>query len=94
MIDYWWGYFYSKKDIENGWSAGPCYQPWSGPIDREAHGGVPMIEYYLQQFNNYSQQYGVRLLDYVDIHGYFAPTYNSNSVAFTTAGDTRSSGRA
>ena len=34
-----------------------------------------MIEYYLQQFKNYSQQYGMRLLDYVDIHGYFAPDY-------------------
>jgi hypothetical protein len=50
-----------------------------------------MIEYYLKQFNNYSQQYGIRLLDYLDIHGYFAPDYpanSSNSVAFTTAGDT------
>jgi len=92
VIDYWEAYFYSKKDIESGWSSGsPCYQPWSNPIDREAHGGVPMIEYYLQQFNSYSQQYGMRLLDYVDIHGYFAPDYpagTGNSVAFTTAGDT------
>ncbi|MGB8028116.1 MAG: glycoside hydrolase family 44 protein [Terracidiphilus sp.] len=92
VIDNWWAYFYSKEDIENGWSSGsPCYQPWSNPIDREAHGGVPMIEYYLQQFNSYSQQYGIRLLDYVDIHGYFAPDYpasSGNSVAFTTAGDT------
>ncbi len=92
VIDYWEAYFYSKKDIESGWSSGsPCYQPWSNPIDREAHGGVPMIEYYLQQFKNYSQQYGIRLLDYVDIHGYFAPDYpasGGSSVAFTTAGDT------
>jgi hypothetical protein len=93
VIDYWEAYFYSKKDIENGWdSGGPCYQPWSAPIDREAHGGIPMIEYYMQQFKSYSQQYGVRLLDYVDIHGYFAPDYpagSGNSVAFTTAGDTQ-----
>jgi Glycoside hydrolase family 44 len=92
VIDYWWAYFYSKKDIEQGWDTGPCYQPWSDPTDRAAHGGVPMIEYYLQQFNNYSQQYGMRLLDYVDIHGYFAPDYpagSGNSVAFTTAGDTQ-----
>jgi hypothetical protein len=92
VIDYWEAYFYSKKDIESGWSSGsPCYQPWSNPVDRTAHGGVPMIEYYLKQFNSYSQQYGVRLLDYVDIHGYFAPDYpagSGNSVAFTTAGDT------
>jgi Glycoside hydrolase family 44 len=93
VIDYWEAYFYSKKDIENGWSSGnPCYQPWGAPIDREAHGGIPMIEYYMQQFKNYSQQYGVRLLDYVDIHGYFAPDYpagSGTSVAFTTAGDTQ-----
>ena len=91
VIDYWEAYFYSKKDIESGWNSGsPCYEPWGDPIDREAHGGVPMIEYYLKQFNSYSQQYGIRLLDYVDIHGYFAPDYpvGGNSVAFTTAGDT------
>ncbi len=91
VIDYWWNYFYSKKDIENGWSSGPCYEPWQNPTDREAHGGAPMIEYYLQQFNKYSQSYGIRLLDYVDVHGYFAPDYpagSGNSVAFTTAGDT------
>ncbi len=56
VIDYWEAYFYSKKDIENGWDNGsPCYQPWSAPIDREAHGGIPMIEYYMQQFAKYSQ---------------------------------------
>jgi len=93
VIDYWEAYFYSKKDIENGWSSGPCYEPWSGPIDREAHGGVPMIEYYLQQFAKYSSAayYNTRLLDFVDIHGYFAPDYpagSGDSVAFTTAGDT------
>ncbi len=91
VIDYWMAYFYSKKDIENGWSTGPCYEPWSGPTDREAHGGVPLIEYYLQQFAKYSgsSYYNMRLLDYLDIHGYFAPDYNGNSVAFTTAGDTQ-----
>ncbi len=93
VIDWWWAYFYSKKDVESGWNSGaPCYEPWSNPIDRKAHGGVPMIEYYLQQFNSYSQKYGVRLLDYLDIHGYFAPQYplnSGNSVAFTTAGDTQ-----
>jgi len=89
IIDWWWGYFYSMQDIWNGWDAGPCYEPWSSPGDRTAHGGVPLIEYYLQQFNKYSQQYGIRLLDYVDIHGYFAATYNGNSVGLTTAGDTQ-----
>jgi uncharacterized protein YjdB len=88
VIDYWWNYFYSKQDIENGWSNGPCYQPWDHPTDRQAHGGVPMIEYYLQQFATAQTTYGMRLLDYVDIHAYDAATYNGASVGFATAGDT------
>jgi hypothetical protein len=94
VVAFWWNYFYSKKDIENGWSNGsPCEQPWSNPTDREAHGGVPFIEYYLQQFNTAETTYGKRLLDYLDMHTYFAadypnPTDGSDSVAFTTAGDT------
>jgi hypothetical protein len=47
-----------------------------------------MIEYYLQQFAAAQQTYGVRLLDYVDLHTYYAASYNGKSVAFTTAGDT------
>ncbi|MGC2621174.1 MAG: glycoside hydrolase family 44 protein [Acidobacteriaceae bacterium] len=91
IIDYWWNYFYSKADIESGWGtpgAAPCYEPWSNPTDREAHNGVPMIEYYLQQMAAASATYNTRLLDILDIHGYFAGSYNGNSVAFTTAGDT------
>ena len=91
VIDYWWNYFYSKQDIENGWGNGPCYEPWDHPTDRAAHGGVPMIEYYLQQFKAAETTYGKRLLDYVDIHGYFAADYpagSGNGVGLTTAGDT------
>jgi hypothetical protein len=91
IIDYWWNYFYSKKDIENGWessSSGPCWQPWSNPVDREAHGGAAMIPYYLEQMSQASAAYGMRLLDYLDIHGYFGGTYNGNGVGLTTTGDT------
>jgi hypothetical protein len=89
VVDFWWDYFYSKKDVESGWSSGaPCYQPWSNPVDRKAHGGTPFIEYYLQQFAAAETTYGTRLLDYVDLHTYYAATYNGNSVAFATAGDT------
>jgi hypothetical protein len=86
VLDYWWSYFYSKKDIENGWGNGaPCWSPWSNPIDRNAHGGIPMIEYYLQQFAAYEKAHGIRLLDYLDLHSYFAP----NGLAFSTGGDTQ-----
>ena len=88
VIDFWMDYFYSKKDVESGWSTGPCYQPWSNPIDRNSHGGMPLIEYYLQQFKAAEATNGKRLLDYVDLHTYFAADYNGASVAFTTAGDT------
>ena len=86
VMDYWWAYFYSKKDIENGWGNGsPCWAPWSNPVDRNAHGGVPLIEYYLQQFAAYEKAHGTRLLDYVDLHTYFAP----DNLAFSTGGDTQ-----
>ena len=90
VMDYWWDYFYSKMDVESGWGSGggPCWQPWSNPVDRKAHGGVPFIEYYLQQFAAASSIYGSRLLDYLDLHTYYAATYNGNGVAFSTAGDT------
>lgn len=88
VIDYWWNYFYSKQDIENGWAKGPCYQPWDNPTDRAAHGGTPMIVYYLQQMASASNTYGMRLLDYLTIHSYSAATYNGSSVGLTTAGDT------
>lgn len=90
VIDYWWNYFYSKEDIESGWGTGPCYEPWGHPTDRAAHGGAPMIEYYLQQFKDAEATYGMRLLDYVDIHGYFAADYpagSGNGVGLGPAGD-------
>jgi hypothetical protein len=86
VVDYWWNYFYSKKDIENGWGNGsPCWSPWSNPIDRTAHAGIPLIEYYLQQFAAYEKNHGTRLLDYLDLHTYFAPS----NLAFSTGGDTQ-----
>ena len=88
VVDYWWNYFYSKKDIESGWGSGPCYSPWSHPADRIAHSGVPFLEYYLQQFAASEAKNNVRLLDFLDLHTYFAATYLGNSVAFTSAGDT------
>jgi hypothetical protein len=92
VIDFWWAYFYSMKDVTSGWSSGgPCYQPWTNPVDRKAHNGVPLIEYYLQQFAAAQTTYGVRLLDYVDLHTYFAASYpfvNGSGLGLAPAGDT------
>ena len=89
VVDFWWNFFYSKKDIEAGWDSPPCYQPWDSASDRNAHGGVPFMQYYLQQFAAYQATHNVRLLDYVDIHGYFSAYYpvdSSNQTNLTTAG--------
>jgi len=90
VISFWWGFFYSKKDVESGWSAGgPCYEPWSNPVDRQAHGGIALVEYYLQQFRAYAAtNSSPRLLDYLDLHLYFGAVYKGSGVGLTTAGDT------
>ncbi len=84
VIDWWPAYFYSKKDVETGWGSGPCYCYNGNPVDRLAHGNVPMIEYYLQQFKKNEDLTHIRLLDYLDVHGYFAAT----NAGFAPAGDT------
>jgi uncharacterized protein (TIGR03437 family) len=68
----WIGYFYSRTDMQSGWSTAP-YQYWDNPTDQKAHGGVPWVEYYLQQMNQFEQQHGTRLLDVLDVHGYLVP---------------------
>jgi len=84
VISFWMDFFYSKKDIETGWGTGPCYCANGNPTDRMAHSNIPFIEYYLQQFKAYDDANHVRLLDYVDLHTYFA----ANNGGFSTAGDT------
>jgi hypothetical protein len=88
VMDSWMNYFYSKRDVESGWSTGPCYQPWSNPVDRNAHGGVPFIEYYLKQFAAYQAANNTRLLDYVDLHTYFTASYQGATLSSAPAGDT------
>jgi hypothetical protein len=88
VISGWYQYFYSQQDVNSGYGTGPCFQPWEKPTDRQNHSGTPLIEYYIQQMSSASDTYNVRLLDYVDIHAYYAAMYKGASVAFTTAGDT------
>ena len=80
VSDNWASLFFSKKDIVAGWAVGNY---WQNPVDRNAHGGVPLMSWYLQQFQNYEKQHGVRLLDYLDQHAYLAPS----NIAFQSAGD-------
>ena len=78
VLSCWMCFFYSKLDIETGWNTGPCYCANGNPVDRLAHGDVPLIEYYLQHFAAYESANGVRLLDYLDMH-----FYNPDNLAFT-----------
>jgi len=78
----WRAFFYSAKDWVAGWST----PPWnydSNPIDRNAHGGITFLDWYLQQMRDYEQQNGVRILDYLDVHGYVLP----DGLSFEPAGD-------
>lgn len=56
----WSAYFYSAADGD--W--------WLGAPDRNAHGGMAFLPWYLDQMKQYEQAHGVRILDYLDIHYY------------------------
>jgi beta-glucanase (GH16 family) len=60
----WNAYFYSALDTaEDQWWNKP-------PVDRNAHGGTPFVDWYLQQMRTYEQDTGTRILDYLDLHFY------------------------
>lgn len=52
-----------------------------GP-DRDAHGDVPFVQWYLRQVCSYQQQNGVRLVDYLDLHYY---PQGSNIIDFNSS---------
>ncbi len=78
----WDAYFYSALDFVNGWSTWP-YKYDDNPVDRNAHGGLAWLDWYLQQMHNYDLQHNQRLLDYLDLHAYVAP----NGISFGEATD-------
>ncbi len=57
----WSAYFFSAKDSAAGWLRSP---------DRKAHGGVPLLPWYLARLAEHEQRTGVRVLDVVDVHFY------------------------
>lgn len=73
----WTAYFYSALDQAAGgdW--------WNNPADRNAHGGVPLVEWYLWQMQQYELENGLRLLDYLDLHYY----PQADGVALSEVGD-------
>ncbi len=85
----WPAYFYSTLDWVTGWNTPPDWRYDGNPIDRNAHGSVPFLEWYLQQMQAYEQAHGVRILDYLDVHGYVQP----DGLAFQPAGDASNQAR-
>jgi hypothetical protein len=55
-----------------GWCAyfGSAADDCVDGADRQAHGGLPFLEWYLAQVSAYQQAHGVRLVDYLDVHYY------------------------
>jgi hypothetical protein len=72
----WTNYFYSALDAAPGGSW------WNNPADRNAHGGMDLTAWYLDQMKQYEQAHGVRILDYLDLH--FYP--QAGGVALSSAG--------
>jgi Glycoside hydrolase family 44 len=58
----WCEYFTSAAD----WTPSNCM---SGP-DRAAHGGLPLLAWYIQRVKSHLDTSGVRLVDYIDVHYY------------------------
>jgi hypothetical protein len=58
----WTYYFHSPYDGQRN--------DWTEPDDRNAHGGMPFVPWYLQQLRAYEQITGTRILDYLDLHYY------------------------
>ena len=85
VADNWASLWFSKKDIVAGWNNDGNY--WSDPVDRNAHGGVPLMAWYLQQFRNYEQEHHHRLLDYLDLHAYYVPAAVENATTESPAID-------
>jgi uncharacterized protein (TIGR03437 family) len=82
VLSGWDSFFYSAVDWLSGWNTAP-YRYWDNPVDRNAHGGLAFLDWYLQQMRSYESQHGIRILDYLDLHAYVLP----DGLAFQPAGE-------
>lgn len=72
-----WGYCDLFSSAKDGCHFGP---------DRDAHGGLPFVRWYLRQVCQHQQQTGRRLVDYLDLH-YYPQGRISDTVAVVDFGD-------
>ena len=77
VMDGWTYYWHSPYDGQR--------QDWATPDDRNAHGGTPMVPWYLQQMKAYETAHGKRILDFLDLHYYTASPNVSLSDAVDAA---------
>jgi hypothetical protein len=72
VLDYWYTYFYSKKDLMS--IRGTWPKITYNFSDRLSHQNLPFLEYYLKSFKaaQDADPKHTRLLDYLDLHTYFA----------------------
>jgi len=77
VIDGWTYYWHSPYDGQR--------QDWQTPDDRNAHGGMPLVPWYLQQMQEYQRVHGKRILDFLDLHYYPAAAGVSLSPAGNAA---------
>ena len=72
VMDYWFTYFYSKKDLESVKGTWPNVT--FDFVDMRTHGNLPFMDYYLKTFKaaQDTDPKHTRLLDYLDLHTYFA----------------------
>lgn len=73
----WSGFFYSALDLSEAAKNGYTSYP-----DREAHGNIPFVAWYLQQMRASEQATKKRPIDYLDLH-----FYPQNGVDLRDAGD-------
>jgi len=67
VISGWTGYFFSGLDLQE---ISDGKGTWANPPDYAAHGGVPVLKWWLKQVNEYEKKAGQRLIDILDIHFY------------------------
>lgn len=85
VVNGWTYYWYGAWDGQR--------EDWTTPDDRNAHGGTPFVEWYLQQMKAYEEQNGVRLLDYLDLHYYPQNRNNEAAISLAPAGDAATQAR-
>lgn len=61
--------------------------------DRQAHGGVPFVAWYLQQVCAYQQMHAIRLIDYVDLHWYPQDPNGASGSIYSNDQDSATVGR-